>query len=34
MKKYAGEEKELINTVGNEVLRRVSNLMSVVVPEK
>ncbi len=34
LRKYLKDEKELLNVVGNEVLRRVNNLMSVVAPEK
>ena len=34
MKKHASEEKEVMNCIGNDVLKRVNNLMSVLHPDK
>jgi len=34
LKKYAVEEKELINAVGNDIIGRVKSLMTVLLPEK
>lgn len=34
MKKYTSEEKELMNCIGNEVLRRVNGLMGLLFPDK